>query len=140
MLFAVAVVVVARWSGMDLRPPILARADEDFGGASPRQGSTVVTRPLWYGYLVVIGGVIAGVLGAGAGGRLIIRVLALTSPPSADGQITEAQEVVGEISVGGTLALFTFGGALTGVLAAALYLLLYRWLPSGRVRGSRSAR
>jgi hypothetical protein len=135
MLFAVALVVVARWSAVDLQPPTLARADEDFRGASPRQGSTVVTRPMWYGYLVVVAGVIAGVLGAGAGGRLIMRGLALTSPPSADGQITEAQEVVGEISVSGTLALFTFGGAVTGVLAAALYVVLYRWLPSGRARG-----
>jgi hypothetical protein len=87
---------------------------------------------MWYGYLVVVAGLIAGVLGAGAGGRLIMRVLALTSPPSADGAITEAQEVVGEISVGGTFALFMFGGAVTGVLAAALYVLLYRWLPLGR--------
>jgi hypothetical protein len=83
----------------------------------------------------VVAGLIAGVLGAGAGGRLIMRLLALTSPPSADGRITEAQEVVGEITVGGTFALFTFGGAVTGMLAAALYVLLYRWLPSGRARG-----
>ena len=72
---------------------------------------------------------------AGAAGRLIMRVLALTSPPSADGQITEAQEVVGEISVGGALSLFAFGGAITGVLATAVYVVLYRWLPSGHARG-----
>jgi hypothetical protein len=42
---------------------------------------------------------------------------------------------VGEITLPGTLALLTFGGVTTGVLAAALYVLLYRWLPSGRVRG-----
>jgi hypothetical protein len=135
ILFAAGVVVAARWSAIELQPPTVARADEDFGGVSPRQRSTVLTRPMWYGYLVVVAGLIAGVLGAGAGGRLIMRLLALTSPPSADGQITEALEVVGEISVSGTLALFTFGGALTGVLAAALYVLLYRWLPSGRARG-----
>jgi len=135
MLFAVAVVVVARWSAMDLQPPTVARAGVDFGGASPPQASNVVTRPLWYGCLVVVAGVIAGLLGAGAGGRLIMRALALTSPPSADGQITEAQEVVGEMSVGGTLGLLIFGGAFTGVLAAALYVVLYRWLPSGRARG-----
>jgi membrane protease YdiL (CAAX protease family) len=34
-----------------------------------------------------------------------------------------------------TAAKLTFGGVTTGVLAAALYVLLYRWLPSGRVRG-----
>ena len=139
-LFAVAVIVVARWSAVDLRPPSVARADENFGGALPRQGRSVVTRPLWYGYLVVVAGAIAGVLGAGAGGRLIMRVLALTSPPSADGQITETQEVIGEISVNGTIALFIFGGALTGVLAAALYvgsIAGFRRLASARLRLAR---
>jgi hypothetical protein len=42
---------------------------------------------------------------------------------------------VGEITAGGTVALSTFGGAVTGVTAAALYVLLYRSLPSGRARG-----
>jgi len=135
LLFAVGVVFIALWSAMDLQQPMVARADERLDVAAGETSSKVVARPIWYGWLVVLAGLIAGVLGAGAGGRLIMRVLALTSPPSADGQTTEAQEVVGEISAGGTLALFTFGGAFTGVAAAALYVLLYRWLPSGRVRG-----
>ena len=135
LLFAVGVVFIALWSAMDLQQPMVARADERLDVAPGETSSRVVARPIWYGLLVLLAGLIAGVLGAGAGGRLVMRVLALTSPPSADGRTTEAQEVVGEISAGGTLALFTFGGAFTGVAAAALYVLLYRWLPSGRVRG-----
>jgi hypothetical protein len=130
LLFAVGLVVIWRWSAMDLQPPKLARAQ-----ASPAQASNVVPRPIWYAWLVLVAGLIAGVLGAGAGGRLIMRMLALTSPPSADGRITEAQEVVGDIELGGTIALFIFGGVPAGLAAAALYVLLYRWLPSGRARG-----
>jgi len=135
LLFALGLVFIARWSAMDLQPPIVARADERLDSAPGQTRGNGVPRPMWYGSLVFLAGLIAGVLGAGAGGRLIMRVLALTSPPSADGRTTEAQEVVGEITAGGTVALFIFGGAFTGVAAAALYVLLYRWLPSGRVRG-----
>jgi hypothetical protein len=132
LLFGIALIFIARWSAMDLRPPRVVRAD----GIAPGQpSSAVVPRPMWYGWVVLVAGLTAGVLGAGAGGRLVMRVLALTSPPSADGRITEARETVGEITAGGTVALFMFGGAVTGVAAAALYVLLYRWLPSGRVRG-----
>ena len=131
VLFVVALGVIVRWSGMDLQPP--TRADGSDAGS--HHTKSVVARPVWYGWLVVVAGLIAGVLGAGAGGRLIMRLLAVTSPPSADGRTTEAEEVVGQITVGGTLALFTFGGAFTGVLVAALYVLLYRWLPSGGLRG-----
>src|SRR4051812_12039677 len=135
LLFVVALVVIARWGAMDLQPPQVARTDERL---DPRPGQTrpgVIPRPVWYGRLALLAGLAAGVLGAGAGGRLMMRLLALTSPASADGRITEAQEVVGEITVGGTIALFIFGGAVTGVAAAAVYVLIYRWLPSGRLRG-----
>jgi hypothetical protein len=133
LMFALALVLIARWSGMDLQPPKVAPADRL--GLPLGQSSNVVTRPLWYGWLAFVSGVVVGVLGAGAGGRLIMRMLALTSPPSADGRITEAQAVVGEISAGGTIGLFIFGGAVAGVSATVLYVLLYRWLPSGRARG-----
>ena len=60
-----------------------------------------------------------GVLAAGAGGRLLMRLLAVTSP-DADGQITEAGAEIGEITVGGTLAFVAFAGVAAGALAAAL--------------------
>jgi hypothetical protein len=42
---------------------------------------------------------------------------------------------VGRISVGGIVGFFLFIGVPFGVAAAAAYLLLRRWLPSGRAGG-----
>ena len=78
--------------------------------------------------------VVAGVLAAGAGGRLLMRLLAVTSP-GADGQITEAGAEIGEITVGGTLGFITFAGVPAGVLAAVLYGLAGSVLPRGRAGG-----
>jgi len=80
------------------------------------------------------GGVVAGVLAAGAGGRLVMRLLALTS--DVDGSFTEAGEVVGEITLEGTLGLIVFSGLPAGVLAGALYALLRPVLPRGRAGGA----
>src|SRR4051812_25496761 len=86
LLFGVALVFIALWSGMDLQPPKVAHSDEQLDLAPGQRSSSVVPRPVWYGWLVFVAGLIAGVLGAGAGGRLIMLVLALTSQPSADGK------------------------------------------------------
>jgi hypothetical protein len=64
-----------------------------------------------------------------------MRLLAVTAGPTAQGQITEANEIVGRISVGGTVGFFLFIGVPFGVAAAAAYLLLRRWLPNGRAGG-----
>ncbi len=63
-----------------------------------------------------------------------MRLLAATSP-EARGRITEAGEVVGVISVEGTVALIIFGGLFAGGLAVAPYLLLRRWLQQGYLGG-----
>jgi len=78
-------------------------------------------------------GLVAGALAAGAGGRLVMRVLALTSP-AARGQVTEADEIVGSISAGGTLELLAFC-AFIGIPIGLLYVLLGRFLPVGRAGG-----
>src|SRR6266545_5812649 len=49
--------------------------------------------------------------------------------------ITEAEEIVGRISVDGTLGFVVFTGLLLGLPSAAGYLLLRRWLPVGRAGG-----
>jgi len=38
---------------------------------------------------------VAGILAAGAGGRLVMRLLAVTAGPDAQGRITEAEKLVG---------------------------------------------
>jgi hypothetical protein len=79
-------------------------------------------------------GVAAGILAAGAGGRLVMRVLGATSS-DVHGLTTEAGETIGEITAGGTLAFFLFAGVPAGLLSGALYALLAPALPGGRARG-----
>ena len=79
-------------------------------------------------------GLAAGVLAAGAGGRLVMRLLAATSP-DVHGSLTEAGETIGEITVDGTLALFLFAGLPAGLLSGALYALAGPVLPRGWARG-----
>jgi len=62
-----------------------------------------------------------------------MRLLAATSP-EARGRITGAGEVVGVISVEGTVALISVGGLFAGGLAVVPYLLR-RWLPQGYLGG-----
>ena len=80
--------------------------------------------------VTISAGVIAGVLVAGLGGRLLMRVLGATSGNPAQGLLTEADEVVGEITVGGTIEIIVFVGLLGGLLAAVVYLVVRRWLPA----------
>jgi hypothetical protein len=58
---------------------------------------------LWSLTVAVASGVGAGLLAAGASGRLAMRLLAVTAGADAQGRITEAEQVVGRISVDGTL-------------------------------------
>jgi len=74
-----------------------------------------------------VAGALAGLIVGGVGSRLAMRVLALTSP-DAQGAITEAGEVVGEISMGGTLFLLVAGTVL-GQAGGLAYIALRRWLP-----------
>lgn len=72
-------------------------------------------------------GFVGGTLGFGLGGRLMMRVLAATSP-DAQGLFTDAEEIVGDVSVGGTVGLTLFLG-LFSALAGLLYVLFRSWLP-----------
>ena len=78
----------------------------------------------------LLAGMIAGLLVAGLGGRLVMRVLAATSGDAAQGRATDAEEIVGEITLGGTIAFLIFVGLAAGVFAAVVYMLLRRALPS----------
>ena len=83
----------------------------------------------------LVGGFWAGALLTGPAMRLIMRLLAVTAGPGAQGRLTEAGEVIGEIDLDGTVGLYLFGGILPGLLSGALYVLLRRWLPAGRAGG-----
>jgi hypothetical protein len=83
---------------------------------SPRRSWRV-----WQAALVA--GVIAGVLGAGAGGRLVMRLLAATSSSNVDGSFTEAQARIGEITLDGTLGFIVFAGLPAGLLTALVWAI-----------------
>ncbi len=95
----------------------------------------VARRYAWYVAIVLTGGVAAGVTVIGAGGRLAMRLLAVTAGDSAQGRLTEADEIVGTISLSGTLGFVIFNGVLGGLVFGALYLVVRRFLPAGPLGG-----
>ena len=133
-LVLVGLVAVVRWGGLPVEPPPVPGPD-GAGPTDPLPVSLVVRRYLWYLAVALLSGAAAGILAAGAGGRLVMRLLAVTAGADAQGQITEAQEIVGRITVDGTLGFVVFTGLFFGPVSAAAYLLLRRWLPAGRAGG-----
>jgi hypothetical protein len=85
--------------------------------------------------VALVAGVWTGLLVTGPAVRLIMRLLAVTGGDDAQGRITEADEIVGQIDLDGTIALILFGGVLPGLFSGAIYVVGRRWLPAGRLGG-----
>jgi hypothetical protein len=132
VLVIAGLVAAVRWGGLTVEPPPLPAADAAGPTDRPPMG-LVARRYLWY--LAVASGVGAGLLAAGAGGRLVMRLLAVTAGADAQGRVTEAEEIVGRISVDGTLGFVVFTGLFVGLATGPFYLLVRRWLPAGRAGG-----
>jgi len=90
--------------------------------------------PLRYAAVCLGAGLGAGAIAAGAGGRLVMRLLAVTSP-DVEGAITEAEATIGEITAGGTLGFVIFVGLPAGALMALLYGLAGPLVRGGRAGG-----
>lgn len=127
LVLLAGLVLAARWNGVPYQPGHPWRSDRPV-----RSGGLTYGRNVLVGFG---GGFWAGLLVTGPAVRLIMRLLAVTAGDTAQGRITEADEVVGRISVGGTLGLVVFGGIFTGVLSGLAYVAIRRWLPSGRAAG-----
>jgi hypothetical protein len=134
VLVLAGLLVVVRWGGLAVQPPPTPTNDDTVPTGRPPVG-LVVRRYLWYLTLAISAGLGAGILAAGAGGRLVMRLLAVTAGPTAQGRITEADQVVGRISLDGTLEFIVFTALFFGAASGAAYLLLRRWLPGGRTGG-----
>jgi hypothetical protein len=76
-----------------------------------------------------VSGLVAGLLVGGFGSRLMMRIMAATSGLVAQGKVTEAEEVVGRVTSGGTIGLLIFVGIFGGVIGAAVFALVGRFLP-----------
>ena len=74
-------------------------------------------------------GIVVGMVVGGVGSRLAMRITGAVNP-DVRGSFTENGNVVGDITLGGTLALVVFVGALFGVAAGLLVFLVRRWLPA----------
>lgn len=109
--------------------------DSSFEPLDPAATATAAQRYFWNVTVAVTAGVGAGVLVAGAGGRLVMRLLAATAGDQAQGKLTEAEEVVGRISTGGTIGFVVFTALFFGLATGIVYVLVRRWLPAGRVGG-----
>lgn len=126
MVFVAGLAGGVRWSGRSFRAP---------DPAVPLTLEEVARRYVWYATIVLTAGIGAGVAVLGTGGRLAMRLLAVTAGSGAQGRLTEASEVVGEITVGGTLGFVLFNGIFFGLAAGFLFLVVRRFLPSGRIGG-----
>ena len=134
VLVLVGLVAVVRWGSLPVEPPPTPGPDGT-GPTDPPPVSLVVRRYLWYLAVALLSGAAAGILAAGAGGRLVMRLLAVTAGAAAQGQITEAEQIVGRITVDGTIGFVVFTGLFFGPVSGAAYLLLRRWLPAERAGG-----
>ena len=91
MLVLVGLVAVVRWGGLAVEPPPVPAPDAP-GSTDRPPASLVVRRYLWYLAVALVSGAGAGILAAGAGGRLVMRLLALTARADAQGRIAEADQ------------------------------------------------
>jgi len=78
-----------------------------------------------------LAGLITGLLFAGVGGRVAMRLSALMDP-SARRRTTEAGARVGEITLEGSIGFVVFVGIFTGIGLALIWVLVQRWLPANR--------
>lgn len=93
------------------------------------EGGHPIARMLRRLAVVEVSGLAAGFLVGGIGSRLMMRIMAATSPAAAQGKVTDAGEIVGRVTSGGTVGLIIFVGLLFGLLGAAIYAVLGRFLP-----------
>ena len=75
-----------------------------------------------------IAGIIVGFFVAGLGGRLDMRLATIRHEDTV-GIFTENGEVIGHITLNGTLALMTFGGLGMGLLAGTIWVIVSPWIP-----------
>jgi hypothetical protein len=121
-----ALVLGVRWSGREfVSPPT----------DGPLTAGEAARRVVWYASLALIAGPAVGIAVIGCGGRLAMRLLAVTAGDDAQGRITEADEVVGRITADGTIGFVVFNGIFGGLAAAVVYLLVRRLLPAGWLGG-----
>lgn len=77
-----------------------------------------------------LAGLLAGILVAGIGGRVVMRAAALLVPDAA-GQLTDNGNRIGDITLSGTLGLVLGGGVFFGLAGAVIWVVVSPWIPGG---------
>jgi hypothetical protein len=87
--------------------------------------------------VAAVAGALAGVLVGGLGGRVAMRISGAMSDQARVGlAVTDNGNLLGDITLGGTIALVIFAGLIPGVLAGIFYAAARPWLrPLGRWAG-----
>jgi hypothetical protein len=130
------VTLTLMWGDVGYRPWPSSGDGRDGGADDDRPPVGAVVRQYLRGAAVaLVAGVWTGLIVTGTAARLVMRLLAVTGGDSAQGRITEADEIVGSISLDGTIGLILFAGVLPGLLSAAIYVVGRRLLPGGRLSG-----
>ena len=119
---AFSAVAVLRWGRLPIRSTSLSD-----GGADVRWPSRLAGSIRSLGS-VCSAGIICGVVVAGFLGRFVMRVLAATSGDGAQGALTDAEEIVGEITLSGTISFIIFIGMGAGAITAFVLLVARPWL------------
>lgn len=120
-VLALGVAARIAWRGRTL-PAVATRSLPTTAGASALDAMRTLSA-------VTGAALVAGFLVPGLGGRLFMRVLAATSGSDAQGKLTEAEEVVGDITFDGSLGFVIFVGLIIPFAAALGYLALRHYLP-----------
>lgn len=128
VLLVAGVVLAWRWRGFAL---ILPHGGCDDSRSALAPASALV----WILGVGLLTGLVVGMLIVGPAARLVMRLLAATSS-DATGRLTEAGEVVGQVSVGGTIGLFLFLGLPFGLAVGVVYALASPVLPRGVLGGA----
>jgi hypothetical protein len=127
VLFALALLAAFVWRNEELIAPPAPDPD------GPRLDR--LRHHLWWMQLVLVTALLAGTLVMGVGGRLAMRLLGATGGDAAQGRLTEADQVVGRITVGGTIGFVFFIGVLSGLVTTIFWFATRRFLPAGWTGG-----
>ena len=111
----------------NLPPEAPDSRDQGAPSSAAAGGLPVLLRDVFSGGFA---GLIAGIVFLGAGSRLVMRGVALLNPDSR-GLVTDNENVVGEITAGGTADLVIGTGLFGGLVAGTLWVLVRDWLPAG---------
>lgn len=105
-------------------PPAVAQERQTFGLVG------VVLRDIARGGLA---GAVTGILVGGLGGRIVMRLAAITVPASA-GRFTENGNQIGDITLSGSLGLILFGGLFFGLSGGVIWVVVSPWIPGSGLR------